>query len=125
MQCIEGKELQNRCVLIKMMLRLFFLALTSKISEFYGKMIASPLWHSPDMKLIKMISCSRGPVLEYFALRNSETIRRYLIMYSVKSVRPVTNEDEGRSPGEGETLPKGLLGTEKFSAVAFERTRLI
>ena len=75
------------------------------------------------MKLIKIISCNKGPVLEYFALRNSETIRRYLIMCSVKSVRPVTNEDEGRSPGEGEALPKGLLGTEKFCA--FERTRLI
>ena len=47
------------------------------------------------------------------------------MMYSVKSVRPVTSEDEGRSPGEGEALPMGLLGTEKFSAVAFERTRLI
>ena len=88
-------------------------------------MIASLLWHSQDTKLIKMISCSKGPILEYFALRNSETIRRYLIIYSVKSVRPVTSEDEGRSPGEGEALPMGLLGTEKFSAVAFERTRLI
>ena len=88
-------------------------------------MIASLLWHSPDIKLIKMISCNKGPVLEYLVLRNSKTIRRYLIMYSVKSVWLVTSEDEGRSPGEGEALPMGLLGTEKFSAVAFERTRLI
>ena len=88
-------------------------------------MIASLLWHSPEIRLIKIISCNKGPILEYFALRNSETIRRYLIIYSVKSVRPVTSEDEGRSPGEGEALPMGLLGTEKFSAVAFERTRLI
>lgn len=88
-------------------------------------MIDSLLWHSPDMKIIKIISWNKGPILEYFALRNSETTRRYLIMYSVKSVRPVTSEDEGRSPGEGDALPMGLLGTEKFSAVAFERTRLI
>ena len=88
-------------------------------------MIASLLWHSPDIRLTKIISGNKGPILEYFALRNSETIRRYLIIYSVKSVRPVTSEDEGRSPGEGEALPMGLLGTEKFSAVAFERTRLI
>ena len=77
------------------------------------------------MKLIKMISYNKGLALEYFALRNLETIWRYLIMYSVKSVRPVTSEGEGRSPGEGEALPIGLLGTEKFSTVAFERTRLI
>lgn len=88
-------------------------------------MIASLLWHSQDIKLITMISCNKGPILEYFSLRNSETIRRYLIMYSVKSVRPVTSEDGGCSPGEGEALPIGLLGTEKLSAVAFERTRLI
>ena len=31
-QRVKKKELQNRCVLIKMMLRLFFLAFTSKIS---------------------------------------------------------------------------------------------
>ena len=88
-------------------------------------MIASLLWYSPDITLIKMIPCNKGPVLEYLVLRNSETIRRYLIMYSVKSVRLVTSEDEGPSPGEGEALPMGLLGTEKFSTVAFERTRLI
>ena len=47
------------------------------------------------------------------------------MMYSVKSVRPVTGADDRRSPSDGDIFPIGLLGTEKFSAAALVRTRLI
>ena len=47
------------------------------------------------------------------------------MMYSVKSVRPVTGSEDRRSPTDGEDFRIGLLGTEKFSAAAFVCTRLI
>ena len=48
------------------------------------------------------------------------------MMYSVKSVRPLIGADDMRSPTDGDTLRTvGLLGTEEFSAAAFECTRLI
>ena len=49
----------------------------------------------------------------------------YFMMYSVKSVRPVTGRDSGRSPSDGDTFPIGLLGTEKFSTATLVRTHLI
>ena len=47
-------------------------------------------------------------------------------MYSVRSVRPLIDVDDMRSPTDRDTLRTvGLLGTEKFSAAAFECMSLI
>ena len=75
--------------------------------------------------MAKKIEMGRTDANKVRPLVDFVTIQSYLMMYSVKSVRPVLWRDVGRSPGDGDTFPRGLVGTELFSATALVRTRLI